>query len=60
MEDLAAGLGAGLAEAAEASAVLVEVPRAGAEPEEAGDNWNCRLSIFDCRLKKQWGELLRC
>ena len=43
---------------AEASEGLVEVPRVGAEPAEAGRH--CRFSIFDCRLKKAHGELLRC
>ena len=59
MEDGAAGVGAGLAEVAEASGVLAEVLRVGAEPAEGGSNWNRRLSIFDCRLKKRCGELLR-
>ena len=37
MEDRVGGVVAGLAEAAEASGVLVEVLRAGAEPAEAGN-----------------------
>jgi len=35
--DRAVGVGAGLAEAAEASGVSEEVPRAGVEPGEAGN-----------------------
>ena len=38
MEARAGGVVAGLAEAAEASGVLVEVPRAGVGPAEAGNN----------------------
>ena len=38
MDDRAAGVVAGLAEAAEASGVLVEVPRVGVGPAEAGNN----------------------
>jgi hypothetical protein len=45
--DRVARVGAGLAEAAEALVVSGAVPRVGVEPEEAGSNWNCRLSIDD-------------
>ncbi len=38
MEARAVGVVVGLAEAAEASGVLEEVPRAGVEPAEAGNN----------------------
>ena len=41
----------------EASGVLAEVPRVEVAPAEAGRH--CRFSIFDCRLKKVHGELLR-
>ena len=49
VEDRAAGVGAGLAEAAEASGVLVEVPRAGAEPAEAGKQlWSAAALLPHC------------
>jgi len=43
-----------------ASGVLVEVPRVGADPAAAGNNWNCRLPMGNCRLKTRFGNLFHC